>query len=241
MIGAAAASDQLQIGQRRQEFRVVLGELGHVADIDLWGGIELSVTLGRGIGPQSADAADPRPSAPQLVGEVTRMGAIDHVIGRITAGRLVDLGNSDAKRLASGQGSVGLDREGEDDGQSGPLCGAGDADGLRRVGQSVGVKRRCRRAGKRLDLRTVIVERLRDGHGGIILPGIASGTDDAGDGARHTGGGEFGSNLSAKCNRCGVVLLQQRPIIAKSVGPVGTCAPAIGGKQEAATCSLGNG
>src|SRR5689334_3280986 len=86
MIGAAAASDQLQIGQRRQEFRVVLGELGHVADIDLRGGIELGVTLGRGIGPQAADAADPRRSALHLATEVTRMGAIDHVIGRIAAG-----------------------------------------------------------------------------------------------------------------------------------------------------------
>ena len=220
---------------------MILGERGYIADIDLRGGIELGVTLGRGIGPQAADAADPRRSALHLASEVTWMGAIDHVIRRIAAGRLVDRGNSDTKRLASGQGSVGLDREGEDDGQSGPLCGAGDADGLRRVGQSVGVKRRCRRAGKRLDLRTVIVERLRDGHGGIVLPSIAPGTDDAGDVARHTGGGEFGSNLSAKCNRCGVVLLQQRTIIAKPVGPVGTCAPAIGGKQEAATCSLGNG
>jgi hypothetical protein len=45
MIGAAAASDQLQIGQRWQEFRVLLGELGYIADIDLRGGIELGVTL----------------------------------------------------------------------------------------------------------------------------------------------------------------------------------------------------
>ena len=60
MIGAAAAADQLQIGQRWQEFRVVLGELGYIADIDLRGCIELGVTLGRGIGPQSADAVGPR-------------------------------------------------------------------------------------------------------------------------------------------------------------------------------------
>jgi hypothetical protein len=64
MIGAAAASDQLQIGQRWQEFRVVLGELGYIADIDLRGGIELGVTLGRGIGLQAADAADPRSLRP---------------------------------------------------------------------------------------------------------------------------------------------------------------------------------
>ena len=89
---------------------MIVGELGDIADIDLRGCIELGVTLGRGIGPQSADAADPGRSAPQLAGEVTRMGAIDHVVGRIAAGRLVDLGNGDAKRLASGQGPVGLDR-----------------------------------------------------------------------------------------------------------------------------------
>src|SRR5689334_25316262 len=50
----------------------------------------------RGIGPQAADAADPRRSALHLASEVTWMGAIDHVIGRIAVGRLVDLGNSDA-------------------------------------------------------------------------------------------------------------------------------------------------
>ena len=118
----------------------------------------------------------------------------------------------------------------KDDGQSGLLCGAGDADGLRRIGQSVGVQRRCRSAGKRFGLRTVIVEGFRDGHAGIVLPSVAAGTDDAGDGARHTGGGEFVRQLGAKCCRCRVVLLQQRPVIAEPVGPIGTCAPAVGGK-----------
>ena len=77
MIGTAAASDQLQIGKRRQQFRVLVGECGDIADIDLWGCIEFGVTLGRGIGPQSADSADPGRSIPQLTGEVTRMGAIE--------------------------------------------------------------------------------------------------------------------------------------------------------------------
>ena len=45
--------------------------------------------------------------------EVTRMGAIDHVVARIAPGSVVYLGNGDGKRLASGQGPVGLDREGE--------------------------------------------------------------------------------------------------------------------------------
>ena len=139
MVCTAAASDQLQIGKRRQQFRVLVGECGDIADIDLWGCIEFGVTLGRGIGPQSADAADSGRSIPQLTGEVTRMGAIDHVVGRIAASRLIHLGNRDAKRLSSRQGPVGLDREGENDGQSGPLRGADDADGLRRVGQRVGV------------------------------------------------------------------------------------------------------
>ena len=48
MIEAAAASDQLQIGQRWQQFRVIVGELSDIADIDLRGRIELGVTLGRG-------------------------------------------------------------------------------------------------------------------------------------------------------------------------------------------------
>ena len=63
VIGAAAASDQLQVGQRRQELRVFVREPGNIADIDLRGCIELGVTLGRRVGPQSADAADPGRSA----------------------------------------------------------------------------------------------------------------------------------------------------------------------------------
>ena len=45
-----------------------------------------------------------------------------------------------------------------------------------------------------------------------MLPSIAPGTDDAGDVARHTGGGEFGSNLSAKRNRCGTADWKGRPL-----------------------------
>jgi hypothetical protein len=139
MVGTAAASDQLQIGKRRQQSRVLVGECGDIANIDLRGCIEFGVTLGRGIGTQSADAANPGRSVPQLTGEVMRMRAIDHVVGRIAAGRVIHLGNCEAKRLSSRQGPVGLDREGEDDGQSDPLRGAGDTDGLRRIGQRVGV------------------------------------------------------------------------------------------------------
>ena len=135
------------------------------------------------------------------------MGAINHVVGRIAVGRLVDLSNSNANGLAPGQSSVGLDREGENEGQFDPLCGTGDADGLRRVCQSVGVQRCCRRAGERLDLRTVIVEGFSNGNVGIVLPCVAAGPDDAGNGARDTGGGEFVRDLGAKRNRCDVILL----------------------------------
>jgi hypothetical protein len=60
--------------------------------------------------------------------------------------------------------------------------GAGDADGLGRVGQRVGMQRRSRRSGEGLDLRAVIVVGFRYGHASIVLPGVAAGTDDAGDG-----------------------------------------------------------
>src|SRR4029453_6126063 len=48
MIGAAAASDQLQIGQRWQQFRVIVGELGDIADIDPRRCSELGAALDRG-------------------------------------------------------------------------------------------------------------------------------------------------------------------------------------------------
>lgn len=101
MIGAAAASDHLQVGQQRQQFGVIVGELVDIANIDLRGCIKLGVTLCRGIGPQSANAADPWLSASKLACKVAGMGAVDHVVGRRAAGRLVDLGNGDAERLAS--------------------------------------------------------------------------------------------------------------------------------------------
>jgi len=119
---------------------IFAGEIWYGKNLsDLRGCIEFGVTLRRSVGPQSADAANPGRSALQLAGEMTRVCAIDHVVGRIAASRLIHLGNRDAKRLSSRQGPVGLDREGENDGQSGPLRGADDADGLRRVGQRVGV------------------------------------------------------------------------------------------------------
>jgi len=39
MVSTVAASDQLQIGKRWQQFRVIVGELSDIANIDLRGGI----------------------------------------------------------------------------------------------------------------------------------------------------------------------------------------------------------
>ncbi len=87
MVSTAAASDQLQIGKRRQQFRVLVGERGDIADIDLGRCIEFGVTLGRGIGAQSADAANPGRSALQLAGEMTWMCALIMVRRELECGR----------------------------------------------------------------------------------------------------------------------------------------------------------
>ena len=73
------------------------------------------MTLARSVGPQSADAANPGRSASQLASEMTRMCAIDHVVGRLAACGFVDLGDGNLKWLATWQRSIGLDGEGKDD------------------------------------------------------------------------------------------------------------------------------
>ena len=45
MVSTAAAADQLQIWKRRQQFRVLVGELGDIANIDVRGGIKLGVAF----------------------------------------------------------------------------------------------------------------------------------------------------------------------------------------------------
>src|SRR5262249_19033373 len=93
MVGTAAASNHLQVGQKRQELRVLICEPDHIAYINVRGRIQLGVTLTRSVGPQSTDAVTPGRSALQLSGEMTRMRAIDHVVGRVAACGLIDFGN----------------------------------------------------------------------------------------------------------------------------------------------------
>ena len=89
-----------------------------VSGISVEGRIELSVTLRRSVGPQSADAANPGRCALQFAGEMMWMCAIDHIVGWVPACGFVDLCNGNPTWLATWQGSIGLDGERKNDRQS---------------------------------------------------------------------------------------------------------------------------
>ena len=58
------------------------------------------------------------PGAWSDAGEVSGVRAVDHVIGRLAAGGIVDLPDGIRQRLAGGKRAIGLDREGDGDGEA---------------------------------------------------------------------------------------------------------------------------
>ena len=90
-------------------------EIGGITNVEIGRGIELRMAACRSVRPQSAQARDPGSALclafAQCVGEMRRMRAIEHVVGRRAAGFAIGLLDRVADRLPARQFAVGLDRE----------------------------------------------------------------------------------------------------------------------------------
>ncbi|CAA9402203.1 MAG: hypothetical protein AVDCRST_MAG06-2260 [uncultured Nocardioides sp.] len=109
------------------------------------------------------------------------MGAVDHVVGRVAAGLLVDQPDRVVERRPVRQPSVGLDGEGDDGRDAHLLARPGDADGLLggRHGDSGHQVRP--RAGERGHLLEVVVVGLRGAQCTLGCVAVEAGTDAAAD------------------------------------------------------------
>ena len=85
VIGAATAPDNTQMGKLFAfETCIVPPERCRVADIEFRGFVEFRVAHGRRVGPKPANPVAPRLPGVQHMLKMARMGAIDHVVQRIT-------------------------------------------------------------------------------------------------------------------------------------------------------------
>ncbi len=110
----------------------------------------------RGVRPDATNPREPRLAAREHGFEVRRMGAVDHVVDRISAGRLVDLRDCRFQRLPGGEPAVSLHGEGDGDRHPNLAGGPGDADGLGRIVHGDGADHVRGRARERLDLLAVV-------------------------------------------------------------------------------------
>lgn len=74
VVGAAAAAEDGDVLEPWLQGAVLGAQLGGIALVELLGLVELGVALGRGVGPQAADALAPRAVVVEDVAEVRRVG-----------------------------------------------------------------------------------------------------------------------------------------------------------------------
>ena len=96
-VGSAASPYHAQPGQELGKFAMQLAKFARIALVELLGIVELGMAQARSIGTNSANPFDPAIAIDKRVTEMIRMGAIDHEIGWITIGRLVDLADRHTK------------------------------------------------------------------------------------------------------------------------------------------------
>jgi len=113
VVGAAAAADDAEVGQRGRQRAVFAAQLAGVAAVEVLGFVELGVAAARGIGTDAGDPPDPLAACLELRREVTRVGAVDHQVLGGGAGLGVESLDRLAQRFAARQPPVGLDREGD--------------------------------------------------------------------------------------------------------------------------------
>jgi hypothetical protein len=111
MVGATTTAHHVQVPQSALEMSVLQSELTRVADIKVGRLIQFGMTHARGIRTKAANSLDEWFPFSEHVLEVSRMGAVDHVVAGIPRRRPVDLFYRSLQRLTGWKPPIGLDRE----------------------------------------------------------------------------------------------------------------------------------
>ena len=176
-----------RFGSRPAQLAVLLGELGGVAGVQLGGGVELGVGQRRRVGADAADPCRPRRVRVEHGGEVGGVGAVDHVVGGVAAGGVVDGGDGVTESVAGGQGSVGLDGERDDHRHADIARSEGDADRLGGVGHRDRRDQVGLRVGEGPCLQAVVGPGLLDRHQLCGVVAVTAWPDAAADDHRRVG------------------------------------------------------
>ena len=80
VIGPAATAEHIDVREAPQQLGVLLAELGRVAGVQLSGVVDLCMAAARRICAYAAQTGQPV-TALQSIGEMRRVGAIEHVVG----------------------------------------------------------------------------------------------------------------------------------------------------------------
>ena len=168
-------------GEARLQRGVALRQVGGIALVELLRLVQLGVALRRRVRAQAADPPHPRLAAGDRVLEVRRVGAVDHVVGGRAVGRVVDLLDRAAERLAARQAAVGLERERDHRRQPDRRSRPRDADRLLGVGHRDRGDHVRRRVGERADLDGVVALGLLGGEHRLGGVAVALGADAAAD------------------------------------------------------------
>src|SRR5690606_9771594 len=97
---------------------VLQAEFVRIAAVQLGALVEFRVAQPRGVRTQAADAALPAVPAPQYAMEVRGVGAVEHVIGCVTAGLVIRMPDRVAECFPGRQAPVRFYGERHDDGDA---------------------------------------------------------------------------------------------------------------------------
>ena len=103
MIGAAAAAEHSEVSELPAQVAITPAEIGGITNVEIGRCIELRMAARRSVRPQSAQTRNPRLASAQCVGEMRRMRAIEHVVGRRVVGFAIGLLDRVADRLPARQ------------------------------------------------------------------------------------------------------------------------------------------
>ncbi len=110
-IGATATAHHIQARASTPERRKLAAKFNRVAVIEIGRVVELGMAAPRRVGPQPFDPPRPVLARPEKTFEMSRMGAVDHVVSRQHRGRPVDGLDRLPKTLPARQIAVGLERK----------------------------------------------------------------------------------------------------------------------------------